>query len=83
MDGEPTNERRIRKMTIETALSGLCYSMFCSLVSLLIIGISLIIGVAMVYAIIKALVFILKIMKGGVENLKETVKALSQTATTT
>lgn len=69
-------------MTIEIALSGLSYSMFCALVSLLIVGLSLILATAMVYVFIKALVFLLKATKGGVDDLKETAKALSQTVTT-
>ena len=69
-------------MTIELALSGLTYSMFCALLSLLIVGISLILGIAMIYGFIKALVFLLKATKGGVDNLKESVKALSQASTT-
>jgi hypothetical protein len=65
-------------MTIEIALSGLSYSMFCTLVSIFFICISLILSVAMIYCFIKALSFILKATKGGVDNLKENVKALSQ-----
>jgi len=70
-------------MTIETALSGLSYSMFCALLSLLIIGLSLLLGTAMVYVFIKVLGVFLKAMKGGVDNLKESAKALTQTVTTT
>jgi uncharacterized membrane protein len=77
-----TNERRIRNMTIETALSGLTYSMICTLFSFLIVGISIISSTAMIYIFIKALVYLLKATKGGVDNLKESVKALSQTVTT-
>ena len=69
-------------MTIESALSGLGYSMVCALISLLIVGLSLISGTAMIYGFIKVLVLLLKIMKGGVSNLKESVKELSQTVTT-
>jgi ABC-type proline/glycine betaine transport system permease subunit len=69
-------------MTIEIALSGLTYSMFCALLSLLIVGISLILSIAMIYVFIKALVFLLKATKGGVDNLKESVKELSHTIST-
>jgi hypothetical protein len=69
-------------MTIENAISGLSYSMFCALASLLIVGISIILSTAMIYGFIKALNFLLKATKGGVDNLKETAKALTQSATT-
>jgi len=69
-------------MTIEVALSGLTYSMFCALITLLLTGLSLLLATAMIYGFIKALVFLLGIMKGGVDNLKETAKALSLTVTT-
>ena len=69
-------------MTIELALGGLSYSMFCALLSLLIVGLSMLIGTAMVYLFIKSLSYILKLMKGGVENLKETAKELTKATTT-
>jgi hypothetical protein len=64
-------------MTIENALSGLSYSMFCALTSLLIIGLSIITGTAMIYGFIKALNYLLRAMKGGVNSLKESAKALT------
>ena len=69
-------------MTIELALSGLTYSMFCALLSLLIVGLSLLLSTVMIYGFIKVLSFLLRATKGGVDNLKETAKALTQSATT-
>jgi hypothetical protein len=69
-------------MTIEVALSGLSISLFCALVVLILTGLSLISATAIVYGFIKVLVFLLKVMKGGLTDLKETAKALSQTVTT-
>jgi hypothetical protein len=69
-------------MTIEIALSGLSYSMFCVLGSLFIIGVSLLIATAMIYGFIKVFGILLKAMKGGMDSLKDTAKALSQTVTT-
>jgi len=68
-------------MTIEQAISGLSYSMFCALTSLFIIGLSILTSTAMIYGFIKALIFLLKAMKGGVDSLKETAKALAYVAT--
>ncbi len=69
-------------MTIEQSISGLTYSMFCALISLLIVGVSLILATASVFGFIKSLVYLLRKMKGGVDDLKESVKALSQTVAT-
>lgn len=69
-------------MTIEMALSGLTYSMVCALLSLFVVGISLIASTAMIYGLVKTLGYIFKATKGGVDNLKESVKELSQTITT-
>jgi len=67
-------------MTIENAISGLSYSMFCALTSLFIIGLSILTSTAMIFGFIKALDYLLKAMKGGVSSLKESAKEMSQTA---
>jgi len=69
-------------MTIELALSGLSYSMFCALLSLLVVGLGLLLSTVMIFAFIKALSYMLKAMKGGVNDLKETVKEMSDASTT-
>ena len=66
-------------MTIEQSLSGLTYSIFCTLATLLFIGLSIITGTAMVLGFIKSLSMLLKTMKGGMNNLKETAKAFKST----
>jgi|GEM_PF-2540329 len=69
-------------MNIELALSGLSISLACALGTLLLVGLSILLSTIMIYGFIKVLVFLLKATKGGVDDLKETVKALSQTVTT-
>lgn len=69
-------------MTIELALSGLSMSMFCTLITLLLIGVGLIFSAGMICGFIKALVFLLKVMKGGMDDLKESIRAMSPKITT-
>jgi hypothetical protein len=57
---------RSNLMTIELAISGLSLSLFCVLVTIFFIGISIVAGTAMIYAFVKALSFLLIKMKGGI-----------------
>lgn len=69
-------------MTIEFALSGLSMSLFCTLITLLLIGVGLIFSAGMICGFLKTLVFLLKVMKGGMDDLKESIKAMSPTIKT-
>lgn len=65
-------------MTIEIALSGLTMSLACALITLILVGLSIIASTALIYGFIKVLSLLMKAMKGGIDDLKETAKALSQ-----
>lgn len=64
-------------MTIELALSALAQFIFYALAGIFIIGLGLVLGMVIIYWLIKALIYMLKITKGGIEDLKKTVKAIA------
>ena len=64
-------------MTIELALSGLSLSLFCVVITLLLIGLSITICTAVIFFFVKGMNYMLSRMKGGFEDLKENVKAMA------
>lgn len=63
-------------MIIEEALSGLSMSLFYALVTLFLTGLGLVIATAILYGLIKTLTLLIRSMKGGVDDLIETAKAI-------
>lgn len=63
-------------MTIELALNGLSMTLFCVLITIFLIGLSLVAGIAMVYVFVKSLSYLIKKMKGGLDELKRESKSL-------
>ena len=63
-------------MTIELAVSGLSMTLFCSLITILLIGLSIVIGASMVYGFVRSLTFLIKHMKGGILELRKESKSL-------